>query len=208
MQQSRNKKLGYTLIEIVLALGIISFIGGAVITFQVVVLRNTATMQAGLISQQQVRKTFFQFTQEVRTTVPAPSGAPALLEVGTSTLVFYVNADADASVERVKYYLGTSSTVSRAEFYKQVIKPVGGVYLNSNEVITTMVQNIVPTTTPIFTYYDANYAGTTTPLMQPVTTTAVRLIKISLPVDPNSARSPIFQTYTTQVSLRNLKDNL
>jgi prepilin-type N-terminal cleavage/methylation domain-containing protein len=207
MNNQKNKN-GFTLVELIVSMGIISFLMIAVITFQVSFLRNTATVQSGLIAQQQVRKTFSIFVQEVRTAGPSASSAFAIAEAGTSTFTFYSNIDADSDIERVKYFLGTSTTVSRTELYKQVINPAGGVYANANQELATMVQNIAPTTTPLFTYYDSSYAGTTTPLVQPVTTTAVRLIRVALPVDPNSARSPVFQTYTTQVSVRNLKDNL
>ena len=62
--------------------------------------------------------------------------------------------------------------------------------------------------TPIFDYYDTNYDGTTAPLAQPVSAIAVRLVKITLIIDKNSLRPPAPITMTTQVSMRNLKDNL
>jgi hypothetical protein len=50
--------------------------------------------------------------------------------------------------------------------------------------------------------------GTSSPLTQPVITTNVRLIKINLMIDVDPNRAPVIKTYTSQVSIRNLKDNL
>jgi hypothetical protein len=41
-----------------------------------------------------------------------------------------------------------------------------------------------------------------------VSVPAVRLVKITVIVDANPAKMPAPRTFTTQVSLRNLKDNL
>jgi hypothetical protein len=38
--------------------------------------------------------------------------------------------------------------------------------------------------------------------------TNVRLIKINLMIDVDPNRAPVIKTYTSQVSIRNLKDNL
>ena len=200
---------GFTLLEIIVAMGIMSFVGLAILTFQMSVLRGTATMQSGLIAQQQVRNIFQDFVSEVRTAQPSAGGGYPIFEVGTSTFTFFSNIDNDANVERVKYYLGTTTVASTTIIYKEVVEPVGQLYLSANKVVTEMVTAVrFSTATPIFTYYDENYSGTSSPLAYPVTNTTVRLVKISIPVDPNAARSPIFQTYTTQVSIRNLKENL
>lgn len=207
--QKKNTLRGFTLIEAIVAIGIVSVIALGMVIFQITVMRTTATVQSGLLSQQQIRKTFAQFTKEVRSAVQAPTGAPAIFQAGTSSLIFYANVDADVDVERIQYYLGTTSPSASTTLYKRIINPVAGVYSNTNSLVSIMVDKIkVSTSTPIFYYYDSNYTGTTSALTQPVTITAVRTVKLSLPVDPNAARSPVFQVYTTQVSLRNLKDNL
>ena len=203
---SKHSSFGFTLIEILVSIAIVSFISVAIISFRLSVLKGSASMQAGLISQQQVRKAFYQFVQEARSAL-SPTGGATLIEVATSSFTFYANVDKDAPVERVRYFMGTS-TASTTMFYREVIEPVGGVYAHSNQELSTIINDIRATTTAIFTYYDTNYEGTSTPLVQPVTTTAVRLVKIILPIDPNAARSPIYQVYSTQVSLRNMKDNL
>lgn len=198
----------FTLVEVMLALGVITIIGSAVIAFQISVLRGSASMQAGLIAQQQARKTLEMFTKEVRAAEQSPAGYP-ILEVGTSTFTFYSNVDSDIAIERVRYYVGTRTVASTSILYKEVVDPVGSSYPHANSVVSQLITDIrFSTSTPVFNYYNADFAGTSSPLAQPVTPSAIRLVSISLPVDPNSARSPVFQTYTTHVSVRNVKDNL
>ena len=46
------------------------------------------------------------------------------------------------------------------------------------------------------------------PLSQPVTTTAVHLVKVNLILDADPNRLPSSVTYSVQASIRNLKTNL
>ena len=64
------------------------------------------------------------------------------------------------------------------------------------------------TSTPLFQYYSNTYDGTTAPLPQPVSVTAVSLVQISLLVDVDIRRLPLPVMYTSDATLRNLKDNL
>ena len=91
------------------------------------------------------------------------------------------------------------------------VEPTGSpsAYNPSNEVITVLAYNIKnATSTSLFEYYDDTYTGTSSPLTQPVTTTQISLVKISLLMDIDPNRAPVPRLYTSQVSLRNLKDNL
>ena len=57
-------------------------------------------------------------------------------------------------------------------------------------------------------YFDSNYTGTSTPLSQPVQATQVRLIRITVRIEKDPNKSPGPLTATSQVFLRNLKNNL
>jgi hypothetical protein len=107
--------------------------------------------------------------------------------------------------EQVRYFL------QGRDFKKGVIKPTGSplVYNQGVEQITTLVKDVSnATSTPIFEYFDSSYTGTSSPLATPVQVTKVRLVRINIKIekDPNRAPAPI--TVTSQVFLRNLKDNL
>lgn len=205
---------GFTLIEAIVAIGIMTLIGGGIVAFQKSVIVNSKVLQGTLVSQQQVRKTFSAFSAELRSAGPSANGSYAIESAGTSSIVFYSNIDNDTMVERVRYFYATSSMGSAVlnVLKKGVTRPVGAVYTTAPETITTIVYDVKnSSTTPIFTYFDSAYSGaasSTAPLAQPVSIAQVRLVKMSLAIDPNASRSPVYQTYETQVSIRNLKDNL
>lgn len=201
-------KKGFTIIEAVVAVAVFLVIVSVMIVFQRSVLTNTKVLQSSLLVQMQVRKTTQAFIAEVRSARSSSAGAYPIESAATSSFVFYANIDGDSAVERVRYFLGTTTPPST--LLKGVTKPTGIVYNLANESISNQVNAInASSTVPIFTYYDKNYNGTSssTPLSEPVNIPDIRLVKMSLPVDPNQSRSPIFQIYSTQVMLRNLKDN-
>lgn len=198
---------GFTLIEVLVSISILLMIGSSVIAFERSVLTSSKVLQAELNSQQQVRRTLAAFVSNVRGATQSATGGYAIESAGTSTLVFYTNIDKDSLVERVRYFV-SASTLMRG-----VIKPVGALYLSSNESITRVVSDVAnDSSSPVFVYYDSAYDGftssSTDPLPLPVNIPAIRLIQIVLTVNPNGVRSPVMQTYSTQVSIRNLKDNL
>ena len=198
---------GFTLIEVLVSISILLMIGSSVIAFERSILTNSKVLQAELNSQQQVRRTLVTFVSNVRGATQSATGGYAIENAGTSTFIFYANIDKDPLVERVRYFVSTSTLM------RGVIKPVGTVYLSSNESITSVVSDVVnDSSSPVFVYYDNAYDGftssSTDPLPLPVNIPAIRLVQIVLTVNPNGVRSPVMQTYSTQVSIRNLKDNL
>lgn len=204
---------GFTLVEAVVAVGIISMITLGVVTFQKTVITNAKVLQSTMSAQQQVRRTMQIFSAELRSATQSANGSYAIESAGTSSLVFYANIDKDPDVERVRYFYGTSSPGGTFNtLLKGVIEPVGTTYPTANEKISYLVYDMKnSSTSPIFTYYDSTYNGTassTAPLAMPVSIPSIRLVMMSLGVDPNAARSPTYHTYSTQVSVRNLKDNL
>jgi len=199
---------GFTIIEAVVAITFITLIGAVIVAFQKSVIGDTKIIQSNLVMQTQIRKTLQMFVAEVRASTQSATGGYVIESAATSSLVFYGNIDNDSLVERVRYFVPT--TTPPIVLKKGVTKPTGTVYNLVNEKVSDLVIGIkASSTVPIFTYFDAGYNGTSssTPLSQPVNIADIRLVKINLPVDPNASRSPVFQTYSTQGMFRNLKDN-
>lgn len=205
---------GFTIIEVLVSVAIITLLTGGIVTLQRNILMNSKVLQSSMSAQHQIRKTLDAFSSEMRSATMSAGGAYAIESAGTSSVVFFSNIDTDSSIERVRYFYATSSKTSTTYnvLKKGITKPIGTVYDTSNERISTVVNDVKNgTVTPIFTYFDSSYNGiasSTAPLVQPVAIPQIRLVKIFLAVDPNAARSPVYQTYSTQVSIRNLKDNL
>jgi type II secretory pathway pseudopilin PulG len=205
--RSLHSRRGFTIIEAVVSMSILLMIGLGIIAFERSVLTNTKVLQSGLTMQQQVRRTLAVFVADLRAATQSSAGAYPIEVAATSTITFYANIDSDAAIEKIRYFVATG-TLRRG-----TIKPTGTVYNSANERISTIVKDLAnPTSTPIFTFYDTGYDGFTSsssdPLPTPINIPSIRMVKMSIVVNPNGVRAPVMQTYTTQVSVRNLKDNL
>ncbi len=195
---------GFTMVEILISLAIFSLVGIAMLVFQ----NNTNSLSniihSNLASQQQTRKFLRDITAQLRTASQANTGSYAIAEAGANTLTFYSDTDNDGVREKIRYF--TEGTTLK----KGSIIPSGSplAYNQENEKKFTMVQYVTNGATPIFSYFNALYEGTLPPLEQPVNPLAIRLVKITLILDQDPNRTPAPVTVSTQISIRNLKDNL
>jgi prepilin-type N-terminal cleavage/methylation domain-containing protein len=196
---------GFTLAEIVIVVGIIGLVMVAVGTFQSKIFTNKSFVEGSLSAAQDARSILRTMAKELRSVGQGDNGAYAVAQAATNTITFFSDADGDGAREQIRYYL------SGKKIMRGVIVPTGTplAYSTSSEKFSTLLSNVVnASSTNIFDYYGTNYTGTTSALTYPITTTAVRLVKINIVLDADANRSPIPRTYTTQVALRNLKDNL
>ncbi|MBI3627596.1 MAG: hypothetical protein HY220_02525 [Candidatus Sungbacteria bacterium] len=193
---------GYTLVEFLVAIGLLVLIGMIVYQFTYSVITYSRILTSQLIAQNEVRKTVDVMVEELRTMATSDSGAYPIEAAATSSLTFYSSIDNTPSKERVRYFLQGST------LEKGVIQATGTppTYPAASEVVTPLVNLIVNGTTSIFSYYDGSYGGTSSPLTLPVIISSVRYIKLSVIVDDNN-RSPNPIMVTSSVTLRNLKDN-
>lgn len=198
-------KKGFTLAEIVVVTGILGLIVFSVGSFQKNILDYNKFSQDSLSSAQDARNILRVMIKELRSASLANDGSFAIIQAATNTITFYSDTDGDTLKEKIRYYVATTTLM------KGSIKPTGNplTYNSANEVFSTLAYNVKnATSTALFEYYDSLYAGTTTPLTQPVTVTNIHLVKINLMIDADPNKSPLIKTYTSQVSIRNLKDNL
>ena len=153
-------------------------------------------------AQTDARKALKVMSSEIRSISPSDNGSYAIALAATSTVTFYEDIDNDNSKEQVRYFK------SGTNLKKGVIQPTGTIYNPANEVVTNLVSDLVnSSSSPIFYFYDKNYDGSTAPLSYPINIPSVRLIKINIFIDKDINKSPTPIHVTTQVSLRNLKDN-
>jgi len=198
-------KKGMTLIEIIIVIAILGIIMIAMSSFQLGILNNNRFSQDSLTSLQDAKTILRTMIKEMRTIAPSNNGSFAIINVATSTISFYSDIDGDAIKEQLRYFL-VSTTLK-----KGVIKPSGSplVYNPANENISILANNIKnSTSTMLFEYYNENYTGTSSPLTYPINLSDIHLIKVNLMIDVDPNRSPVPRLYTSQVNLRNLKNNL
>ena len=204
MNKFKAHSRGASIIEFLIVIGILSLVSLGIFDFGRNLFTFSTVIRNGLSAQQDARKLVRTMVTELRTSSISSSGAYPIYEAATSSIGFFSDIDGDGLKEEVRYYL------SNGFLLKAVRVPSGAppTYSGSASVSTLVVDMRNGTNTPIFSYYDTNYDGTSAPLSLPINIPAVRLIRITLFVDKDPYRSPIPVSVTTQVSLRNLKDNL
>lgn len=196
---------GFTLVETLVSVAIMVMIGLAISTFEKDIFSINSSLQNNLSAQLDARKVLRTAIAELRSASPSSLGSYTIEQAGTSTLIFYSNIDTDANKERIRYFL------SGTDLKRGVIKPSGTplAYNSGQETFSTVIHDVVNgTSTAIFTYFDTNFYGTTTPLAQPVNPPNVRLIRMTVIIDRDPNRSPSRITVMSQAALRNVKDNL
>lgn len=201
----QNLQTGFTVVEMIVVVAIFAMISLAVANFQRSIFQTSSTVSGSLTTSYDARVILRTMTRELRTSSVGSNGSYPLVQAATSSITFFADIDSDNVREQVRYFLvGTN-------LRKGVIKPSGSPlsYVPANESVATIATNIRnSTSTPLFQYFSSSYDGTTAALTNPVSITAVRLVKINLTLDVDIRKAPVSRTYTSQVSLRNLKDNL
>ncbi len=198
------KKLnrGFTFVEMLIGVAVFIVIALVVTLFAKNIWSYNSSVFASLTGTDTGRQTLKVMVAEIRTTSTADTGAYPIDQASATSFTFYSDIDDDALKEKVRYF------VSGTTLQKGVIKPTGSplTYNAQNEVLTTLMQSL--TSSSVFAYYDKNYDGTTAALSAPVDIPLVRLIKITIVTDQDTNRPPAAMTFSSQVSIRNLKDNL
>lgn len=195
---------GFTLAEMLVSIAIFSVVILVVTRFQRDILFLSSVAKSSISSAQDTRQIVRTMAKEMRAAAPANNGAYPLTNIGTSTVTFYADMDGDGLREQIRYFVA-SNVLKRG-----VIIPSGSPYTyTGTESLSILVNDIRNTSaSPIFEYYDTNYDGTGPPMSSPIDISKVRLVKITLLVDADPNRSPVQKSYTSQVAIRNLKDNL
>lgn len=204
IKKNLKENKGLTLIEILITLAIFTIIMGLVGNFARDLFYYEDVFSGGLTSYDEARKIFQPISSEIRSASPSSLGSYPIEATDATSFIFFTDIDNDGLKERVRYYL-SGTNLMRGE-----IIPSGTPlqYLPETETSSEIIHGVRNGSTPIFTYFDSNYNGSNSPLTQPVSALSVRLVKITLVIDNDPNKPPAPVTVTTQISIRNLKDNL
>ncbi len=201
---SRLDNKGISLLELVVGIGIFILLFGAVIDMFLFTWRGNAIVWEQLSTQNEGRKATQDFSNELREATASSIGAYAIESATGTQMVFYSNIDADSFVERVRYFVASTT------LKKGVIKPTGNplTYNSSTESIVTIANDVANNgITNVFTYYDNNFTGSESPLTGAIDVTKIRVVKMSLRLEENPNLSPVPFYIELKVMIRNLKDN-
>lgn len=202
MKRSRDNR-GLTLVEVLVALGIFTMFIGTISVVFLYSKRSSTIVFDQLEAQGEARRALRDFTTEVRSATYSSVGSYPIESATSTSLVFFTNLDTDSLRERVRYF------VSTATLKRGVTKPTGTplTYMTSTEQITDVVRYVRNTSTPIFTYYNQNYTGTSTPLTLPINVSFINMIGVQLVIDKSPSTSPATLKVEAQAQIRNLKTN-
>lgn len=200
------RRRGFTLIEVLIAVAIVviitAFLGVLFRTF----FFTNAFLRESLTIERDATAVLDQLITQLRAAGQSGAGSYPLEVTGANSIVFYANIDADSERERIQYFR------SGNDVRRSVVDPVGSplTYATTTapETLVTVLRDLAATTTALFSYYDKTYAGTTTPLAQPVSPVAVRLVKVTVVIDADPGQLPPPIVVSSQTAIRNLKDNL
>jgi len=202
MRRTKIYQNGFTLIEIVifigLAAGILVLIGGFVNNLS----SSSTYFQSSLAAEQDIQQTLSAITPELRAMAQSNLGNYPIEAASDTVFIFYSDIDHDGLFERVRYF------VNGTALQKGVIKPTGQPlqYVVGNEIIKNVVRNLVAGA-PIFSYFSGEYTGVEAPMALPIDIQNVRVVKITLAVDENVGVAPGPISMSAQVTPRNLRRN-
>lgn len=200
-----DNKSGFTMVELLISIFIISILTITVNTFSRDIFYLNTSLSGSMNTQLDARHLIKNMVAELRRTSTSSTGAYPIESASDTSVVFYSDLDSNGIKEKVRYFQ-TGSLVQ-----KGVIVPTGTplTYNSANETVTTLASSVVSSSTlPLFQYYPSTYTGNSTPLSSPIDISSIRLIRINIIIDKDPSHPLIPVIVTSQVSLRNLKDNL
>ena len=199
-----KKNNGFTLTEIIVTVAIFSLIIIVSSKFFGDIFRYEDIFSGGLSAYDEARQILQPVASEIRSASPSSLGGYPIESASENSFVFFADLDGDGLKERIRYYLSGSILM------RGIINPTGNPleYDPQSEITSEIVHGVINGSTPIFTYYDSNYNGNSSPLISPFSVLLIRLVKINLIIDKDINNPPSEIMVTTQVVVRNLKDNL
>ena len=203
----KNLRDGFTLVELLVVIGIITVVGVSLSTALTAGLKQQFFLNGHNESVEDARKAMRKMVAEIRETQDSDNGAYAVAKGDAYELIFYSDIDTDIGVERVRYISDNSG------LKKGVVEPSGAnpvVYNLASETITLLSPHVVNSEDgiPLFKYYTKDYPTVATPLATPVNIDQVSLINFVIRVKSESGGGSITSTLSSFVQPRNLKKNL
>lgn len=203
--KKNNNQSGFSLAEIIIGVSIFLLVSFLISSFAKDIFSLNYVLQGNLNAEIDSRHVVKIIVTELREAGPSALGSYAIASATPSNLIFYSDVNNDGIKDKVRYF------VSGTNLKRGVVSPSGSplVYNDAQEQLSTIISGFVSSSTlPLFQYYPSSYAGTSSPLTVPVDISSIRLVKVTVIIDKDPNRSPISIITTSQVSIRNLKDNL
>lgn len=202
-QNIKFLKFGMTTVELLFGVAFVVLMGVAVSSLQDNIFSSSRFLEDSFGAEGEVRVVLRNIVSELRSLNYSAVGSYPIGGAFENSLIFYSDINGDGNAERLRYFRdGDLLKVG-------VVYPSGSPlsYLLTDERVKVLVRNI-SNTPNIFSYYDTNYNGQSSPLAFPVNTPLIRMVKVSVPIMIKNRSTITPYVISSQVSLRNLKENL
>ncbi len=201
-----RKPSGFTLIEVMLGSSLLAIVLGVSYSFWYYVRQNYEYGYTQYQLTEKASQTSRLIANEIRQAQEAMTGAYPLATLDDNQLTYYADADADGLIERRRYF------VLDDRLMRGVIVPSGDPpdYLEANERVVALVDQLDTNGLQLFTYYNGDWPGDTTnnPLSYWTRPLETRLIKIKIPIVIKDSNGDQRFSAESVVQIRNLKNNL
>jgi prepilin-type N-terminal cleavage/methylation domain-containing protein len=198
---------GFTLMEVLVAMGIFALIIGTIVWIFIYSLRYNAVLWEQLKTQTDGRRVLQEVVDDVRRAEQSSIGSFAVVTADEYEFSFYANIDDDSLRERVRFWIDDGDITLK----KGVIKPTGNPleYVSGNENVVEIAHDVVNRNkgVPIFLYFDEKSYPTSNSLLQPVALTDVSTVKVQLELEEDPNETPIPLHVESMVHIRSLKTN-
>jgi len=199
----KNKK-AFTLLEMLVALGIFAIISTIVVWIMITSFRSNAIIWEQLKTQNEGRRALQEVIDDVRRAEESSIGSYTVDSASEYEFSFFANIDDDSLREKVRFFIDGTTL-------KKGVTNVEGNPLNYNgeENIVEIAHDAVniAKNAPLFLYYDQDYSGTENALDFPVNITDIRVVRIQLELEKDPTATPVPLHVEGVVSIRNLKGN-
>ena len=181
----------------VVVLVVVSVIG----LFGMRILAYRNVIDASLTAEQEVEQVLAPFVTELRSMQISNTGGYSIEAASTSSITFYSDYNKDGLVERIRYYMSTTTLM------RGLVVPSGNplTYNPAAESSKEVLHNITGGY-DIFSYYANDTDMNGAPLSSPIDVPSVRTIKITVTSDKTPFAPPGPLTFTTSATPRNLRN--
>lgn len=199
----KHRKKGITIIELLFGVSFIIVFSAVIYNFQNNLFSSSEYLQNSLNAESEARSVLRKIISELRSMNYSNIGTHPIQSASDDSIIFYSDINNNGNTERLHYFLdGNLLKVG-------VVYPSGAPlqYDLETESIKTLVRN-VSASSSIFSYFDSSYDGTTEPLNLPINIVSIKLIKVNIPIILNETSTSTPYIISSQISIRNLKENL
>lgn len=190
-----NNKKGFTIVELLVGIAILSLI--LLLTNRFISTAFTSTRFENELNTavKNAQKGIDTIKVELRGANSSDQGDYAINHIDNDEIIFFSDVDGDDSMEKIRYFL------SGTRLYKTTTL-AGALNDYTGDTSTTTISRYVNNMgTDIFTYYDGENLET-------ANINDIRLVNVVLLINVTPGISPDDYHLETSIHLRNLKDNL